>query len=122
MNIQEQLEFSPDVVENLLPNSIDSYKNKNKDKTDIYESYIQKHHVKYHKRKSLKFPIEWNTANGTFETMQTIDEKFQMPEFIKLTSVQETFHMCKQNIPYDMIIGRGILHKIGLIINFNKTK
>ena len=102
---REQLEFSPEVLAILLHDLKDSDKNKNKNSNKLktlrvlldsgaLTNTIRARHVKRHNRKTLKFPVKWDTTNGIFETMETVDAKFHLPEFTESTTVRQLFHVC----------------------------
>ena len=96
--IREQLELSPEVLAILLHDVKDSNKNKdknsNKTKTlrvlldsGALTNTIRARHVKGHNRETLKFPVKWDTTNGSFETTETVDAKFHLPEFTNSTTI-----------------------------------
>ena len=77
--------------------------------------------VKNYKKKDLKFPLTWETTNGSFDTTETVEAKFQMPEFSDSTTVTQTFHVCEQKMPYDVILGRNALQQLGITLDFKDS-
>ena len=62
--------------------------------------------------------MTWKTANGKFSTDQTVNVKFQLPEFTEKITVNQPFHVCPHDLDYDMIIGRETLVELGIGIDF----
>ena len=65
--------------------------------------------------------MTWETASGSFDTTETVDAKFQMPEFNDSTTVTQTFHVCKQKMPYDVILGITALQHLGMTLDFKNS-
>ncbi len=66
-------------------------------------------------------PTNWNTAAGTMKTSHTTKVQFNLNEFNGRKIIEWEFHMAEQEFSYDMIIGRDLLTKLGIIINFKDT-
>ena len=69
--------------------------------------------------------MEWTTKTGKFNTNKTCRVTFSMPQFHKDRDI--TWTVCVDESPqpnqrYDMIIGRDLLHELGLILDFNEGK
>ena len=79
---------------------------------------VRKTAVKNLKKLNSKNPVTWKTANGKFSTDQTVNVKFQLPEFTEKITVNQPFHVCPHDLDYDMIIGRETLVKLGIGIDF----
>ena len=60
----------------------------------------------------------WKTAAGNFDTNATAKVQFKMPEFHETTAVEWTFHVTKQPLGYDIILGRDLLEELGVTIDF----
>ena len=66
--------------------------------------------------------MTWETANDSFDTTETVDVKFQMPEFTESATVTQMFHVCEQKIPYDAIIGQNTLKQLGITLDFGNSE
>ena len=77
--------------------------------------------MKNHKKMEVKFPVTWETTNGSFNTTETVEVKFQMPEFSKSTTFTHTFHVCDQEISYEVILGHEALKQLGIILDFGNS-
>ena len=65
-------------------------------------------------------PTRWKTKGGIFETHQKTKLKFSIPELDTHTYVTCECHVddSGDNSPYDMIIGRDLLRKLKLKLDF----
>ena len=79
---------------------------------------VRKTAVKNLKKLNSKNPVTWKTANGKFLTDQTVNVKFQLPEFTEKITVNQPFHVCPHDLDYDMIIGRETPVELGIGIDF----
>ena len=69
--------------------------------------------------------IEWSTKTGTFNTNKQCEITFTMPQFHKDRDI--TWTVCvdenKEAQPrYDMILGRDLMHELGMIFDFKEGK
>ena len=55
---------------------------------------------------------------GTFKTRSKTSLDFSLPELNPTAVINTTVHITEDMSNYDMIIGRDLLHKLGLILNF----
>ena len=61
----------------------------------------------------------WDTAAGQMSTSKTVKAKFRLNEFCERKEITWTFHITKNSLKYDMIIGRDLLSEHGICIDFN---
>ena len=71
---------------------------------------------------TLKIPVTWETANGSFMTSETVTAQIRMPEFNESATGKQTYHVCHQKIPYDVIIGRETLQQLGISLDFKNSQ
>ena len=65
---------------------------------------------------------KWSTMAGTFNTTFVIEIILKLPESNQSAEIYTKCHLTNKLFNYDLIIGRDILHELGIIINFqNKT-
>jgi hypothetical protein len=86
--------------------------------TIILKDYTSKDSIKY----NIDDTTTWSTMNGQFTTDKTRLVAFLLPEFNLKQQVTWEFHVDDQSKPsntYGMIIGRDLLGKLGIILNFN---
>ena len=84
----------------------------------ILEDYTSKNLIKQDKASKTT----WSTMNGQFTTEKTGLVKFSLPEFNLKKQITWEFHVddrSKASDTYGMIIGRDLLGKLGIILNFN---
>ena len=81
-------------------------------KTLVIASLIQKLRV-------TPAEARWSTMAGTFTTHGTTKIQFSMPEFFEKRLIEHEVHISKQLSNYDMIIGRDLLHEVGIDIKFS---
>jgi Retroviral aspartyl protease len=84
----------------------------------ILKDYTSKDTFKYNNVDTTT----WSTMNGQFTTDKTGIVTFLLPEFILKKQITWEFHMDDQSKPsdtYGMIIGRDLLRKLGIMLNFN---
>ena len=55
---------------------------------------------------------------GTFKTQSKTSLDFSLPELNPTAVINTTVHITEDMSNYDMKIGRVLLHKLGLILNF----
>ena len=85
---------------------------------------INKRFVKHWKKKDLK-TIKWSTKAGSFKTKQTCEIEFTLPTFHEHRKisckayVDESHH---DSCSYDMIIGRDIMHSLGINLLFDTAE
>ena len=65
--------------------------------------------------------MTWETTNGSFDTTETVETKFILPEFSESTTLTQTFHVCDQKMPYDVILGRNTLQQLGIVLDFKDS-
>ena len=66
--------------------------------------------------------MTWETANGSFMTSETVTARLRFPKFNELATVKQTYHVCNQKIPYDVIIGRETLQQLGISLDFKNSQ
>lgn len=66
--------------------------------------------------------MTWETANGSFITSKTVTARIRLPEFHESATVTQTYHVCHQKIPYDVIIGRETLQQLGISLDFKNSQ
>jgi hypothetical protein len=84
----------------------------------ILEAYTSKDLIKQDKDSKTT----WSTMNGQFTTEKTGLVNFSLPEFNLKNLITWEFHVddrSKASDTYGMIIGRDLLGKLGIILNFN---
>ena len=86
------------------------------------ESIITSGVLKNHKLKRTNDTQVWNTAAGAVETNQKVKVQFTLPEFYETTIIQHEMHVFKTKLNYDMIIGRDLLHTLGINLNFQELE
>ena len=65
----------------------------------------------------------WTTKAGVFKTEKTVKAKFKLPEFFQNCDIQWKLHVDQsdpKDTAYDMIIGRDILHELGIDLLFSQ--
>ena len=60
----------------------------------------------------------WSTTKGSFSTTHTCDISFTLPELSSTSQIEWRFHVTKQPMSYDFIVGRDLLRELGLVLNF----
>ena len=85
---------------------------------------INKSLVKHWKKTELK-PTKWSTKAGSFKTHRQCDIEFTLPAFhehrkILCTAYVDESH--KEACHYDMIIGRDIMHSLGINLLFDTAE
>ena len=60
-----------------------------------------------------------NIINVSDYTSKTVKAKFRLNEFDERKEITWTFHITKNSLKYDMIIGRDLLSEHGICIDFN---
>ena len=76
---------------------------------------------KYKKKKSSS--TTWTTKAGTFHTERKVNCQFTLPEFHQGKDINWTMYVAESNHKsnyYDMIIGRDLLHELGIDLLFSK--
>ena len=67
----------------------------------------------------------WKTKAGNFKTNAKVKAKFIMPEFYANGDIEWTVHVdnsSRKESNYDMIIGRDLLHELGIDLLFSQGK
>ena len=64
---------------------------------------------------------KWNTVAGIVETSHVSTVTFKLPELSETRNITGEFHVMKQPMEYDMIIGRELLTEIGIDLIFSKN-
>jgi hypothetical protein len=124
-------------VEELLTITLASMKNKRPDQADqkqklrvLFDSgcdgatLINKKIVRHWKRTESK-STKWSTKGGSFKTKRKCEIEFTLPAFHenrKITCsayVDESHH---ESSNYDMIIGRDLLHSLGIHLLFDTAE
>ena len=67
------------------------------------------------KRKS---PMVWSTMAGKLETSESAKAQLKLLEFDDSKVIEWNFHVTPTKFQYDLIIGRDLLSKLGMIIDF----
>ena len=57
--------------------------------------------------------------SGEFETHARVSLKFQLPEFTPSMYIETKVHVTDQKSNYDMILGRDVLRKLGIKLDFD---
>ena len=70
-------------------------------------------------RKQTSQPAKWKTAVGTLNTTKIVKTLFTLPEFYEQKVIQTKAYVFTTKIRYDMIIGRDLLHKLGIVLDFD---
>jgi hypothetical protein len=86
--------------------------------SSILEAYTSKNLIKSDKSNQTT----WSTMGGQFTTDKTGLVTFSLPEFNLKKQISWKFHVddrSKASNTYDMIMGRDLLGKLGIILNFN---
>ena len=65
-------------------------------------------------RNRAEAETQWKTAAGTFTTKGKCKIRFRLPEFYEHRSVDWKVHVTAKQMGYDMIIGRDLLHELGM--------
>jgi Retroviral aspartyl protease len=84
----------------------------------IVKAYTSKDSIK----QNIKSKTTWSTMNGQFTTDKTGIVTFLLPECNLKKQITWEFHIDDRSNPsdtYGMIIGRDLLRKLGIILNFN---
>jgi hypothetical protein len=123
-------------VEDLSTVTIGYIKDKHPDRLDENQRFrvlfdsgcgatmINKDFVKHWKKQPVK-TIKWSTKAGSFRTKKSCDIEFTLPGFhehrkIACTAyVDESHH---ESCNYDMIIGRDIVHSLGINLLFDTAE
>ena len=85
---------------------------------------INKKFVKHWKKKPVK-TVKWSTKAGSFKTKRSCDIEFTLPAFHENKTisckayVDESHH---ESCNYDMIIGRDIMHSLGINLLFDTAE
>ena len=83
-------------------------------------SIINEYFVKHLKVQSDK-QMRWTMAAGPLSTTKSCNVQFSLPELSPTRVVKWKVHVDASNqLPYDMILGRDLLHELGLNLNFNE--
>jgi len=85
---------------------------------------INKSMVRHWEKKQLK-PIKWSTKAGSFKTKRKCEIEFTLPAFhanrkIVCSAYVDESH--KESCNYDMIIGRDLMHSLGINLLFDTAE
>ena len=84
-------------------------------------SIVSSAKIKYLKQTKGK-SCTWNTMAGSFSTNAECNVEFTLPELNPTAVIRHRMHVTKHMANYDVIIGRDILHQLGIVLDFqNKT-
>ena len=61
---------------------------------------------------------KWSTMAGTFNTTFIIELKLKLPYLNDFADIYAKFHLVNKLVNYNLILGRDILHELGIIFNF----
>ena len=65
---------------------------------------------------------KWSTMAGTFNTTLVMELKLKLAEFNHSLEIYTKYHLTNKISNYNLILGRDILHELGIMFNFeNKT-
>jgi hypothetical protein len=123
-------------VEDLSTVTIGYIKDKHPDRLDenlmfrvLFDSgcsatMINKKFVKHWKKQPVK-TIRWSTKAGSFKTKKSCDIEFTLPGFhehrkIACKAYEDESH--HESCNYDMIIGRDIMHSLGINLLFDTAE
>ena len=83
-------------------------------KTIICKSFVKSLRLKQDNKTT------WQRVGGNISTMETTQLQFCLPELHDSRIIKWKVHVHKgQGLRYDMIIGRDLMTKLGMIIDFN---
>ena len=79
--------------------------------------------AKYSVLKKLRFkkapPTFWKTTSCTFSTTDKCRTEFMLPELSTTKRIVWAFHVTKQQMSYDLIIGQDLLRELGIALDFS---
>ena len=76
--------------------------------------------VLYERHKILKDKKnKWSTMAGTFNTTFVTKIILKLPELNHSAKIYAKYHLTDKLLNNDLILGRVILHELGIILNFN---
>ena len=85
----------------------------------VKKSFVRKFREDFRKNKQ-----QYDTAGGTYTSDYDVKINFTMPEFSASKIINQRFHVDNEeedmNIGYDMIIGRDLMTKLGLITDYKR--
>ena len=82
-------------------------------RTIVKYDFVKKLRIKYDQETT------WTTTAGNFETKGRCNIELKLPEFQPHTIINKSVHVTKNDMQYDMIIGRDLLREMGVDINFS---
>ncbi len=92
------------------------------------DSFILQRHAKKHKHKWKAVEDVYDTAGGTYAPTHKVKIDFSLPEFSNSKIITHEFRVDNANqhrrygsIGYDMIIGRDLLHPLGINDEFETS-
>jgi Retroviral aspartyl protease len=95
------------------PASIKVLINSGASKTIVTAQYVQK--LRSYEEKETHF----QTTAGTFLTHAKAKIQFSLNEFFEKRLIEHMAHVANDLSSYDMILGRDLLHELGVDIKFN---
>ena len=79
--------------------------------------------AKYSVLKKLRFkkasPTFWKTTSSTFSTTAKCRTEFMLPELSTTKRIVWDFHVTKQQMSYNLKIGRDLLSELGIALDFS---
>ena len=72
-----------------------------------------------HLKKTNNDATEFNTMAGTFKTKKKCNIRFKMPELNFSAEISTKAHVADMNGMYNIIVGRDLLHNLGIDLNFS---
>ncbi len=83
---------------------------------------VNRSFVKKYKKKTLTNATSWTTKAGTFKTNRKVACQFTLPEFHQGKDISWNMYVDETDArlnSYDMIIGRDLLHELGIDLLFS---
>ena len=98
-------------------NTINILLNSNASSSIVRKDVLYEHHKNLKDKKNI-----WSTMAGTFNTTLVTKTILKLPESNHSPEIYAKCHLTNKLSNYDLILGRDILHELGIIFNFeNKT-
>ena len=86
------------------------------------DSFVREKYVKHLKHKFTKKVTDYEVAGGKFTTKKEVKVRFSLPEFCDSKIITGRFKIdsdsTDKGLGYDMIVGRDLLFKLGVELNF----
>lgn len=84
------------------------------------QSIIDSNIIEKNAKKIEGKSITWKTISGNFSTKFKTAVKFKLPSLHESRTIETEMHIAPHISNYDMIIGRDLLHELGLMLNFSE--